>query len=645
MATINVLEDSIINKIAAGEVVERPASVIKELLENSLDAKAKHIFIELTDGGLSAISIRDDGTGIAKGEAHLVPLRHATSKIQKVDDLFGISSLGFRGEAMASIASVSRLTISSVERGKANGFRMQNREGSWHYEDWQSQGGTRVEVEDLFFNVPARLKFLKTPARELILCKDWVKALALVNPDVTISLKEKNKEAWIIPASVATGEEALRERLGHVWPGEDVTQFVYACEESAYCKVEGLFSPPGYEKASANMIACFVNGRWVKDQNLRYGILRGYQSHLLKGKYPAAVLFVSCEPSLIDVNVHPAKTEVRFQYPSEVQGLIASAIRQALRQGSWALAPAAPAGGYGKAVIPSAARVGDLVEQGTVSSKWDARRAFSPGHDKDANAVIPSAERVGDPIEKSPASDVIPAGDLYRSNRVPNKLPFGMVSGKLAWQKSAVTPSSKELPKPDERLFPWTEMRWLGPIFGCYLLFEHNNHFLIIDQHAFHERVIFERLSKDASLLKEVYPLLVPEILTLNEAEVLTVSEKAKALKKLGFDLHAVSLTEVELRAVPGILAKCNFQDFFKELLAQDLEALPDNLSELGAVQPILATLACHSAVRAGQDLEQREWAGLLREALEVDFYLNCPHGRRVFKWFTKSQVEAWFDR
>ncbi len=614
MVRINLLEDSIINKIAAGEVVERPCSVVKELVENSLDARADHIYIDLKNGGLGSIRVRDDGMGIAKEDAPLAPLRHATSKIKGVDDLFTVGSMGFRGEALASIGAVSNMTITSFEREAQGGFRMHNEGESWQLEDWQGAFGTQVLVENLFYNVPARLKFLKSPAREASQCKDWLKALALANPEVTFQLSEDGKPDWIIPQTKKSGgggdkgffigEASLRERLSHLWSSENGDSFIYGASESDYCRVEGLFSPPGYERGSASMLYSFVNKRWVKDQNLRYGILRGYQSHLLKGKYPACVLFITCDPSLVDVNVHPAKIEVRFQYASEIQGQVAAMIRQALRQGSWAMPTIESVQEQENKPGSSLSNHSESVGLRSVIQAKAPTLCFAP----QTKTVLPKPR------------SIVPDNDMYATEQI------------------AVMDTSK-------RQIPWGELSFIGSVFQCYLLFEYERLFLLIDQHAFHERIIFERLSKDLSLLEEVSQLLVPEVLLFSEAEILILKDLAPKLLRLKIKYRVISAQEIELLAVPNLLAECDFQTFFREIVMKETDFLPESVGDLTLAQPVLATLACHSAVRAGVNLTDTDWRRLLAEAQGVDFYLNCPHGRRVFRWYTKKEVESWFDR
>ncbi len=326
MGKIQLLADDVINKIAAGEVVERPASVVKELVENALDAGARSIQVELEDGGRKAIAITDDGCGMDEGDALLALKRHATSKIKSVDDLYATSTMGFRGEALASIASVSRLTMTTRERdaGAAVRIEMSGSGAPDVQRGIAAAPGTSLACRDLFYNVPARQKFLKSTASELGAVSEFFDAAILCWPQIRLRLVHNNKEvvasAAVMPDGTTSvcglGEAALRARAASVFGEEVASQLLYVNEADSHAAVEGLVSPPGLEKSHSKSMFTFVNRRWVKDKTLRFAIQRGYHSHLLKGKYPVVALHVVVDPSVVDVNVHPAKTEVRFQYLS-----------------------------------------------------------------------------------------------------------------------------------------------------------------------------------------------------------------------------------------------------------------------------------------------------------------------------------------
>ncbi|MES2744398.1 MAG: DNA mismatch repair endonuclease MutL, partial [Bdellovibrionota bacterium] len=359
MARVHLLDDELINKIAAGEVVERPASVVKELVENAIDAGAQHIRVSLKDGGRQLIEVSDDGGGLSPEDAVLALKRHTTSKLRTADDLFAVSTMGFRGEALASISSVSRFTLQSMSRDLAEGIRVHHEDGRTTNTPWQGTFGTSVTVKDLFYNVPARKTFMKTSAAEFAVCHEYIQALALAMPERGFRLLHNDKEMFSVgPLPVAEGwargEQALRLRAQAIL-GEEITgKLVYVQHVDRHAKVEGLISPPGVDKASAKHIFTFVNHRWVKDKVLRNGVLRGYHSHILRGKFPVALMYLDVEASLLDVNVHPAKTELRFQYGSEVASAVAMAIRDGLRQGAWSSASPNPSAAFSASYSPAA---------------------------------------------------------------------------------------------------------------------------------------------------------------------------------------------------------------------------------------------------------------------------------------------------
>ena len=348
MSSIHILEDTVINKITAGEVVERPSSIVKELIENAIDAQATTIQIELEDGGKKLISIKDNGSGISKSDLTLILKRHSTSKIKTLSDLFAVSSMGFRGEALSSISAVSRFTLISKQRQMPVAYKLS-------YDDikqqditsWHSNDGTQIRIDDLFYNVPVRKKFLKSAQAEFAHCLETVRAFALAYPQHGFMLAHNGKEKCSFPPSdkitdfwhqkndLNIGEKILRQRASRLFDENLSKALLYINTSNHYASIEALISPPGLEKVTTKNLLYFVNGRWVKDQILRYGILRGYHSHLLKGRYPQVLCYLKTDPSLIDVNVHPSKTQLRFQYPDEIQGLLARSIREKLRQGNW----------------------------------------------------------------------------------------------------------------------------------------------------------------------------------------------------------------------------------------------------------------------------------------------------------------------
>ena len=730
MGRIHVLDDAVINKIAAGEVVERPASVVKEMVENALDAGATSVTVNLTQGGTASIVVSDNGSGMDRDDAHLALRRHATSKIAGADDLFSIHTMGFRGEALASIAAVSRFSLTTVPAGESQGIKLETAGGEAVNElPWAGLQGTTIAVEDLFFNVPARAKFLKAPATELSYCHELMQAFALCHPSVSLTLMHNNKEHFRVPAvgspaqdgqnSSMKGEAALRERARAVI-GKDAAELMYVTAESRFGVLEALISPPGVEKATGKYLFTFINGRWVKDKTLRYGVLRGYHSHILKGRFPVAVVHLSMDPALVDVNAHPAKTEVRFQYPNEVQNLIALGIRDKIRSGVWAKAPdqvgggtpgvlpkptfkdldddgalstvaasEAPqdidmrdsnpdgeSGGFTGSFTRDSMQRGRPVSVTTTSRSFGVREArplpwegpekasqksmapLAPIVDKAsldallAGAPEPTvrASEITSPPWAMPPELMHDGGDA-RGHPSVYKAP-GQMENLSPIRESVFSVPLKSpgnvMPAFASPAIPWDEMTYVGVFNRCFLMFEGDGRLLVVDQHAFHERILFEKLTRDAALLSQSQPLLVPEGLDMPPSDVAQLMEHRDALKVRGFDFDAEGPGTLVVKAMPSILAGRDIQGLFADLakgISGELggEEPGDTNAELARL--VLATAACHAAVKAGEELPPHEIKQLLVSARDVDFVENCPHGRRVFRWWTRNQIAGWFDR
>jgi DNA mismatch repair protein MutL len=644
MGHIHVLDDQVINKIAAGEVVERPASVVKELVENALDAGANQIDIVLDQGGVKRIVVTDNGHGMDAEDAILALKRHATSKLQTADDLFNIGTMGFRGEALASIASVSHLSLATTQAGLGEktslGLKLIIEPDQEITQlPWQGPVGTTVAVEDLFYNLPARSKFLRSLTSEYSQCLELIQALALCNPQCGFSLTHNGREQFRLPSIQGTsGEEAMRQRARGLFTGENIDQLIYVSQSSRHGKIEMLASPPGVEKASGRYIFTSVNGRWVKDKTLRYGILRGYHSHLLKGRFPFVICHLHLDPALVDVNVHPAKAEVRFQYAQDVQSLIAVALREAIRQGAWAKAPLTE---FSEAAEESSSTSATehLWMPTPSAGNSNFTLATSPTRRFESSASnAASITRSVQSFQQSPRAGHL---DSEKNTPPPEIWDRAGIDAMLAdMQSSALASNSEES-------IPWADLEYIGAFDRCFLLFAVGSRLLVLDQHAFHERILFEHLSKDASFLQQTQRLLMPESVELSPIEVASLSDRQDELASRGFVFLVLSETLLEVNSIPALLMGKDLSAVFASLAATDtMEQETDTAeSNIEMSRLILATIACHGAVRAGEELGEGELKQLLSEAQNVDFYHNCPHGRRVFRWWTRSQVAQWFDR
>lgn len=669
MGSIHLLEDSVINKIAAGEVVERPASVLKELIENAIDAGATKLSVSLEEGGKKLISVSDNGSGMDEDDVRLSIKRHATSKISKADDLFCIKTMGFRGEALAAISSISRFTMTTAKvQAKQNTQKYQSptpnptiridiEEGLKLFIEggntptispWRGLPGTTVTVENLFFNVPARSKFLKSDTTEYAYCLELIQALSLGMPHVEFTLTHNGKDQFRTTTLNETrrsdfpcGETILRHRLSSILGKEVVKDMIYTVATKAgkeqvgltrYGEIELLCSPPGIEKSNSKFVFIFINGRWVKDNSTRYAVLRGYQNHLLKGRYPAAAIFLKTDPSLVDVNVHPAKTEVRFQYAKEIQDLITFSIRNKLREGDWV-----------------------KVEE-TVRSDVESHFSIptSRNFDLESEARTSSYEVSSDtPFYKEPKRSVMsfdaPAPDYSFSST-------------LSTPANIFPPQNESIVSKGR--FNWKALSFKGTFDNCYLIFESKRNedcplgtgMLVVDQHAFHERILFEELVNHVDEKIPSQALLIPEAMSLSPSEIGLLGEHKELLHKIGFHFTVTertredslgekqTFTSLEISAIPTLLTGKNIEAALSSIV-ESLSAEKESIKTSDILHGILSTIACHAAVRSGEELGDNELKQLLSAAEKVDFYLNCPHGRRVFKWWNKNDVAGWFDR
>ncbi len=624
MDRIQVLDDSLINKIAAGEVVERPASVVKELVENAIDAGATKIVVDVQEGGRKRILVSDNGCGMSDADAQRSLLRHATSKIRTQEDLFRLSTMGFRGEALASISAVCKFTLMTCEQGSSSGVRLNVLGGdSLTSSPWQSAGGTTIICDDLFYNVPVRQKFLKSATAEYGAVLELVQAVALAQHKVDFTLIHNGKEVLRAPAVTSVDPEvALRQRFSQIMKGDVGQSMIYTTASSQWAQMQALLSPPGVERSAVKDMYVFVNGRLIKDKSLRFATLRGYHSHLLRGRYPVSVIFLTMDSGLVDANVHPAKTEVRLQYANEIHSMMATAIRDALRKGAWAAAPRSPA-------VHGSEEVGEFVAQPIKDSRvegLDLSQSLRGQSTAVWREVTPNfnGSRTG---ARSTSHDAIVSRDFGFdvSPRYETKTESGAVDA-----------------------INWEELEFLGSIADCYLLFKHGERatgarLLVVDQHAFHERVIYERLLKDQNLLKASQPMLVPECVKLGPKAVAALESVKPQLMDNGFSFEIIDDSHVELRAVPVLLAKADASELL-ETITEQLSLLPID-GNIGLLHDLLSTFACHGAVRAGERLGSDELKVLISEAKSVDFYHNCPHGRRVFRWWDEAQIARWFDR
>ncbi len=606
---IALLPDAVISQIAAGEVVERPASIIKELIENSLDAGASNIRVEYDDRGPNRLAVTDDGAGIEPGQVELALTRHATSKIRVLDDLQDIASLGFRGEALASIAAVSEIELVTRVRGREDAARVLVRSGK--VLDFSSKGfshGTRVDVRDLFAEVPARAKFLKTASTEFGLVTDTVRRYALGYSDRGFTLEHNGKEVSAYPPV-----SWLRDRVAQVMGGGNASAMVEVDAEFAGMRLYGFASRPGVSHGSNRWMSAFVNRRWVRDRVVMRAVIDAYKTYLLKGRFPAHALFLEVDGAAVDVNVHPAKTELRFSKPGEVGRFLSEAITHALREG------ASPLGRWG-------------VDAAALELKDTAYRARGPaGPEGPARDPEPSSwagptagPRIPQDESGAPVGYRVPRSDPAAASREVQE------SFAVAGIGKAGVLGSLEV---------------IGQVFDGYIVCRGAEGLVIVDQHAAHERVLYERLrAEHARGIVQTQPLLLSVAVELPEADVASIERSSAELAGFGWCIDVAGEREVLVREVPALAVRADVRAVVQQLAADLTDSGRSSL--LSTIeQRVMATVACHSAVRVGKRLDRAAMTGLLAEAATVDFSASCPHGRPVAAALSRTSVERLFGR
>jgi len=680
---VAVLPVELANQIAAGEVIERPASAIKELVENSLDADATQVFVDIEEGGIDLIRVTDNGYGMSRRDAVNALERHATSKIRTVDDLFDISTLGFRGEALPSIASVSRFALETRERGRVVGTRVEVEGG--RVADVRDAGlpeGTRIEVRELFYNTPARLKFLKTVATEVRHISESLLRVALSRHDVHIKLTHNGRKVMDIPPNTSLGDRILAVF------GRETRDALF--ETTEYPAIDGVtatgfLARPDSTERSTSRFYVFVNGRFVKDKTVYAAIKGAYRGVMEKGRYPTVVIFVDVPPKLVDVNVHPSKIEVRFTKSDSVYRAVYHAIQETLQVTPW---------------VDSVSRTYTLRPKPRIPGFGPAPTSFEPLN-------VRSEQQITLPIgeHRPPAEPLrVPIGDIFGTPKRPAPLPsvpstmhrpgpsteapspFGAPSPQSAprplsapspFERPATGPSdapraavserhasevpipvmgrtveiaSEELERQAKAMREQSEgyfsrLRYIGQFKRSYLVCEDASGLVIVDQHAAHERIGFERLRKQyREAHKESQRLLFPERVSLDTLRHVVMEEQQGFFEKLGFEVEPFGGNDWALKAVPALLARARYDRLIKDAL--------DDLSQLGrtdsieeARDAVFARMACHSVVRAGDELSVEEVRGLLRQMDAIDFGANCPHGRPVYFRLPLTELEEAFGR
>lgn len=691
---IALLPDVLISQIAAGEVIERPASAIKELLENALDAGASQIEIRIEEGGLRRLQVIDNGRGIDKDQLPLALARHATSKIASLADLEHVTSLGFRGEALASMAAVSRLTLASRPLTAEHGWKVDVQPGQAAPppEPAAIAPGTVIEVIDLFSATPARRKFLKSPATEAAYCLDAIRRIALSHPAVQFVVHQDGREVRRWPAT--TPAQRIESLVG------DGARLLPVSAQAGPLAVEGLLGEPDAARARSDRQYLFVNGRFVRDRMLAQAIRQAFRDRLHGERYPVFALFLTIDPTLVDANVHPAKTEVRFRDPGAVRHLVFHAIENALgatlpqqRQGASRTIELAGGSGMGAGTDVS----GYTSDRHTVRTLPGHQPAAAPGgrpgagslplsrhapahdtagprtphhgpaHDAAANRAslafqaphrqpapdwqqvelraAPSNDTAPSPVDRaegSSADTTLAAPAPHAAEARPG---WPGVPGSAPAETTGSAPSTP--PAPDAPPLAHTPRMGfaLAQLHGIYILSQTADGLIIVDMHAAHERIVLERLKKahrDHRIARQ--PLLIPAVFQATELDVATVTDDADSLGDLGIDLEVRGPDTLAVTSVPALLSRANPEKLAREVLAAWQAPAQHNALEK-RLDRLLATMACHGSVRANRALTLPEMNALLRDmeaTPDADF---CNHGRPTWFRLTLEELDRWFMR
>ncbi len=617
MPHIHLLSPLLANQIAAGEVVERPASVVKELLENSLDAGAKRIDIEVEQGGIKLLRIRDDGCGISEEDLSLALARHATSKINNLEDLEHVCSLGFRGEALASISSVSRLTLTSRTKNNDQAWQVstEGQQMDCKIQPAAHPNGTTLEVRDLFFNTPARRKFLKTEKTEFDHIQEVIRRLSLAHFDVAFHLTHNGKNIFTLHP--ALDEVARARRVAIVCGSEFINQSTPISIEKESLSLYGWVGLPTFSRSQADLQYFYVNGRMVRDKLVAHAIRQAYRDVLYNGRHPTFVLFLQLDPALVDVNVHPTKHEVRFREARLIHDFLYSSLHRALAEVRPHDHLIHTISNTPEKQNITGKQAGEFLGQTEIGLRSPSTQPAQPFNQKTY-------------FDKSPAKGLPPLNDIKTD------------------YKAFYTPLSKteaiqthSLDTPDIPTLGYA----LAQLKGIYILAENQHGLVLVDMHAAHERITYERLklAMETEGLRS-QPLLVPETLTISQREADCAETHQQWFNRLGFELQRLGPETIAIRQIPVLLKQAKANQLVKDVLADLLEyGTSDRIQ--AHINELLATMACHGSIRANRQLAIPEMNALLRDMEHTERSGQCNHGRPTWVQLALDDLDKLFLR
>jgi DNA mismatch repair protein MutL len=585
---IKILPDSVKKKIAAGEVVEGPYSVVKELVENSIDAGASRIDVQVSDGGLKKIVVRDDGRGMHRDDITLAVMEHATSKIEDIHDIERISSYGFRGEALSSISSVSRLTLLSRRADQETGGRLVGADGGAEVSDFAGPAGTTVIIENLFYNVPARKKFLKSARTELRLIREILLKIALPHPEIAFTLDVDDGRQITLNQT-----ESIEQRIGQIYGGSIMNDLYHERLQDLKVAVSGFLSRPHFLKSSRSMQILYVNGRPVEYRFLGFLLSRAYEAVAAKGKYPAGIIFIDIDPSLVDVNIHPAKKEVKLFDSHYIDRLILALAEKAINR-EHRIAN----GLLSQAELPAAE--GTNQQAAGADDSRNARVLFD-APEQHARTAAGTAQPGGVIASSGFVKDV---AELYRDVR-----------------------ETKDI-------------RVIGMAFGTYIILEKSNSIYFIDFHAAHERIIYDLLMERSGSF-DSQRLAFPRVFELSLEDHRLVQENIDKFSEIGFDIEDFSDHSIKITAVPEVAGGADSVELMTDLL----ESIRGEYQQSNMTEKIAAGVACHAAKRSGDRLTQSDMEKLAGDIFSGNRPLRCPHGRPFVFKMEKEDIERMFKR
>ncbi|WP_070885210.1 DNA mismatch repair endonuclease MutL [Pseudomonas argentinensis] len=619
MARIQLLSPRLANQIAAGEVVERPASVAKELLENSLDSGARRIEVDVEQGGVKLLRVRDDGRGIAADDLPLALARHATSKIRELEDLEQVMSMGFRGEALASISSVARLTLTSRTAGADQAWQVETegREMQPRVQPAAHPVGTSVEVRDLFFNTPARRKFLKAEKTEFDHLQEVIKRLALARFDVAFHLRHNGKN--VLTLHEANDDVSRARRVASVCSAGFLEQALPIDIDRNGLHLWGWVGLPTFSRSQADLQYFYVNGRMVRDKLVAHAVRQAYRDVLFNGRHPTFVLFLEIDPTAVDVNVHPTKHEVRFREGRMVHDFLYGTLHRALGE-----------------VRPEDQLATPAAVETVLRPTGQAAGEFGPQGEMGLSASV--LERPVESVWRSP-------GAGYQSQRSESSLPAAEAQGVYREFFAPLPGGAAPVTLPEQQGDIPPLGYAIAQLKGIYILAESAHGLVVVDMHAAHERIMYERLKVAmASEGLRGQPLLVPESIAVSQREADCAEEHGQWFQKLGFELQRLGPETLAIRQIPALLKQAEATRLVGDVLADLLEyGTSDRIQ--AHLNELLATMACHGAVRANRRLTLPEMNGLLRDMEQTERSGQCNHGRPTWTQMSLDQLDKLFLR